>query len=76
MYNSSSKHAVTVFLEKPKPFEVLIVFVKKLSVNEKVVNIIPINSDSTPLIHLQKHEPDSENLELSFVESMIEMWKV
>ena len=43
--------------------------------NEKVCNIIPINPDWTPLTHLQKQESDSENLEMPFVESMIEMWK-
>ena len=74
MYNSSSKHAVTVFSEKPKPFVVLIVFCQE-SVNEKVFNIIPINPDGTPLTHLQKQESDSENLALPFVESMIETWK-
>ena len=75
MYNSSSKHAVTVFSEKPKPFVVLIVFCQE-SVNEKVFNIIPINPDGTPLTHLQKQESDSENLELPFIESMIEMWEI
>ena len=54
----------------------LLDLVKRLSVNEKAYNKIQINSDGRPLTHQQTPDNDPENVELSFVDSMIEMWKL